>query len=285
MGNSFRARFAFLVAAAALAGCSQLVDMAPEPADGPRALDGPSGAIYIDDGGDGGLPVVFLHSFGGDSSHWASQLDHLRHHRRALAIDLRGHGKSAKPKDRDYSVDAFVRDLEVVVRELKLERFVLVGHSLGAAVANAYAGKHPRQVAGVVLVGAGGRMPAEQSQKVLASLDANYNQTMTQYMDRLVEDAQPHVRTELVAQLGKMPREDAMAIIGALFKDDPLPAYDRYKGPRLLVYSAKSDSTGGLQTVRKDAKQVSIEGTSHWPHLDKPKEFNAALDEFLLELR
>ena len=273
-----------LLVSLALASCTRLMG-APEPADGPRSIPGQAGAIYIDDGGHGGVPVIFLHSFGGDSSHWASQLDHLRHHRRALAIDLRGHGKSAKPKDRDYSVDAFVRDLEVVVRELKLERFVLVGHSLGAAVANAYAGKHPRQVAGVVLVGAGGRMPAEQSQKVMASLDANYNQTMTQYMDRLVEDAQPHVRTELVAQLGKMPREDAMAIIGALFKDDPLPAYDRYKGPRLLVYSAKSDSTGGLQTVRKDAKQVPIEGTSHWPHLDKPKEFNAALDEFLLELR
>src|SRR5690349_8502589 len=102
MGISFRGLFTSCLAAAALAGCSQLVDMAPEPADGPRALEGPSGAIFVDDGGDGGLPVVFLHSFGGSSNHWASQLDHLRHHRRALAIDLRGHGKSARPKNLDY---------------------------------------------------------------------------------------------------------------------------------------------------------------------------------------
>lgn len=269
---------------AALAGCTRLMG-APEPSDGPRALTGPAGAIYIDDGGHGGIPVIFLHSFGGDSSHWANQLDHLRHHRRALALDLRGHGKSAKPKDRDYSVEAFVRDLEVVVRELKLQRFILVGHSLGAAVANAYAAKHGRQVAGLVLVGAGGKIPAEQSQKVMAALDANYNQTMEQYMEKLVADAQPHVRTELLGQIAKIPREDSLAIIAALFKDDPLPAYDRYRGPRLVIYAAKPDAQGGLHTMRKDAKQVAIEGTSHWPHLDKPKEFNAALDEFLLEIR
>ena len=268
----------------ALASCTQLMG-APEPADGPRSIPGKAGAIYVDDGGHGGLPVILLHSFGGDSGHWATQLDHLRHHRRALAIDLRGHGKSARPKDLDYSLPAFVGDVEIVVKELKLDRFVLVGHSLGAAVANAYAGKHPRQVAALVLVGAAGRMPAERSQKVMASLDANYNQTMEQFMDELVSDAQPHVRTEIMAQMAKMPREDSLAIIGALFKDDPLPAFDRYKGPKLLMYATRSDGNGGLQSLRKDVKQVSFEGTSHWPHLDKPKEFNAALDEFLLEVR
>jgi pimeloyl-ACP methyl ester carboxylesterase len=82
-----------------------------------------------------------------------------------------------------------------------------------------------------------------------------------------------------------MPREDSLAIISALFKDDPLPAFDRYQGPKLLMYASKSDGNGGLQSFRKDVKQVSFEGTSHWPHLDKPKEFNEALDEFLREVR
>ena len=271
---------ASLLAGFALAACTQLKG-APEPADGPRSITGPAGAIYLDDGGDGGVPVVFLHSFAGDSSHWSSQLDHLRHHRRALAVDLRGHGKSARPRDGDYSIAAFVRDLEAVVEQLKLKRFVLVGHSLGAAVANAYAGRHPDRVAGLVLVGASGRMPKEQSSQVLASLEAGYESTMKQHMERLLAGAQPHVRTDLMAQVAKMPRDDSVAIIRALFADDPLPAFDRYKGPRLVVFSASSDTQGGLQHARPDSRQKGLEGTSHWPHLDKPKEFNLVLDEFL----
>ena len=281
MGNPFRELFTVLLAAAALAGCTQIIDMAPEPADGPRALDGPSGAIFIDDGGDGGLPVIFLHSFGGTSGHWASQLDHLRHHRRALAIDLRGHGKSARPKDLDYSLGAYVRDLESVTKNLKLQRFVLVGHSLGASVANAYAASHPSQVAGVVLVGAPGKTPPEQSAKVMSALSSDYDATMKQYRDRLLAQAQPHVKSELEPQMAKMERDDSIAIIKALFADDPLAAFDRYKGPRLLIYAAQADAQGGLQTQRPQAKQVAFDGTSHWPHLDKPKEFNAVLDEFL----
>ena len=266
----------------AFASCTPLMG-APEPADGPRAIPTKAGAIYMDDGGDGGIPVILLHSFGGDSSHWASTLDHLRHHRRALAIDMRGHGKSARPRDMDYSIGAFVGDLEMVVKELKLQRFVLVGHSLGVAIA--YAARLPRQVAGLVLVGATGRMPPERAQKVMASLDTNYNQTMTQFMDRLLADAQPHVRTEVLNQMAKMPREDAIAIMAALSKNDPLPAFDRYKGPKLIMFVAHPDAGNGLQLLRKDVKQVSFEGTSHWPHMDKPKEFNEALEEFLQEIR
>jgi pimeloyl-ACP methyl ester carboxylesterase len=199
-------------------------------------------------------------------------------------MDLRGHGKSARPKDLDYSVGAFVRDLEAVVKALKLSRFVLVGHSLGASVANAYAAEHPKQVAGVVLVGAPGKTPPEQAAKVMAALGSDYAATMKQYMDRLLADAQPHVRSELMGQLQKMERDDSMAIIRALFADDPLPAFDRYRGPRLLLYAAQRDAQGGLHTMRPEAKQKSFEGTSHWPHLDKPKEFNEALDAFLAGL-
>jgi pimeloyl-ACP methyl ester carboxylesterase len=62
------------------------------------------GYIHIDDGGKGGLPVVFAHSFGGNTRQWAAQLDHLRKSRRAIAYDLRGHGRSDAPANHDYDV-------------------------------------------------------------------------------------------------------------------------------------------------------------------------------------
>jgi pimeloyl-ACP methyl ester carboxylesterase len=61
----------------------------------------------------------------------------------------------------DYRGEAFVSDVEAVVEKLKLPRFVLVGHSLGGAVAIKYAGAHPDRVAGLVVVGAPGKTPPE----------------------------------------------------------------------------------------------------------------------------
>lgn len=249
---------------------------------GPQSIAGPVGAMYVDDGGGtDGIPVVFLHSFAGDSSHWASQLSHARHQRRALALDLRGHGKSAAPRDNDYSLGALGKDIDAVVDTFKIKRFVLVGHGLGAAAAIAYAGLRPDRVAGLVLVGAPGRTPAEQSKEIVASIEKDYDPTMKAYWEKLMANAQPHVRTQIAAQMDTVPREASLAIIKTLFAYDPLPALDRYRGPTLIIYTAQGDTPNDLQNLRPKLPRRLIDGTSHWPHLDRPAEFDQVLDDFL----
>ena len=276
--------FGAAMAVGAVVGCTTL--SAQQPDGGEQSVTGPAGAIYVDDGGGvEGLPVLFLHAFAGDSSQWADQLSHLRHHRRAIAVDLRGHGKSAGPKDMDYRVEAFAKDVEAVVDKLKLPRFVLVGHSLGGAVAIKYAGAHPDRVAGLVVVGAPGKVPAEQSQKILGAIEANYDETMKGYWEKLVTGAQPRVRTQILERMDSVQRGPALAIMKALFADDPLPSLDRYKGPKLIIYTAAGDTPNDLQNARPSIPHVKIDETSHWPQLDKPAVFNAALDEFLAKVK
>ena len=271
----------------ALAACAHLgAQQVAQAPTGEQSVPGPVGAIYVDDGGGKeGLPVVFLHSFGGDSAHWSSQLSHVRHNRRALAIDLRGHGKSAGPRDNDYAVESFVKDLEAVVDKLGLKRFVLVGHSLGGAVATKYAGRNPSRVAGLVLVGAPGKISPEQSKQIMASIESSYEPTMKGYWEKLVEGAQPHVRTQILGQMERVPKDDSMAIMKALFADDPLASIDRYPGPKLIVYTTRGNTPNDLQNVRPDVPRFQMEGTSHWPHLDRPREFNAMLDGFLAKVK
>jgi len=67
--------------------------------------------IEVDDGGREGLPVVFLHSLGGNVTQWSAQLEHLRPGRRSVALDWRGHGRSGVPPDGDYSVSAAAADV------------------------------------------------------------------------------------------------------------------------------------------------------------------------------
>jgi pimeloyl-ACP methyl ester carboxylesterase len=60
--------------------------------------------------------------------HWTAQLAHLRKTRRAVALDLCGHGHSASPAGDDYAVESLAGDIAAVADVLKLQRFVLVAH-------------------------------------------------------------------------------------------------------------------------------------------------------------
>jgi pimeloyl-ACP methyl ester carboxylesterase len=244
-------------------------------------IDGPAGQLYVDDGGHAGLPVLLVHSYAGSTAHWKSQLSHLRQRRRAIAMDLRGHGRSDQPHDGDFSVPALGRDIAAVADALELRRFVLVGHSLGGAAAAAYAGEHPERLRGLVLAGTPGKSPAEMARQVMSGLHADYDKVMGDYSDSLLADSQPAVRDELEAEMRRVPREQALALIGAVFDFDPLPSLARYPGSKLIIDTPHGDGPGALHAQVPDVTRKVIAGTSHWPHLDKPQEFNRLLDEYL----
>lgn len=88
-------------------------------------IRGEEGFIHIDDGGEGGIPVLFAHSFAGSTVHWKKQLDHLRKTRRAIAFDFRGHGQSEVPNEKDvFKIEQLAEDISAVADSLRLDRFI-----------------------------------------------------------------------------------------------------------------------------------------------------------------
>jgi pimeloyl-ACP methyl ester carboxylesterase len=100
---------AVTLAATLAMSCARNPAMTKETQVTRERLAGPTGALHVDDGGAGGLPVIFVHAFAGDAAQWSAQLQHLRRTRRAVALDLRGHGRSAPPANGDYRVEASIR--------------------------------------------------------------------------------------------------------------------------------------------------------------------------------
>jgi pimeloyl-ACP methyl ester carboxylesterase len=248
-------------------------------------VEGPVAQLHVDDGGAGGLPVVFVHAFAGSASHWDAQLAHLRKHRRAVAFDLRGHGKSAAPEDRDYAIASLASDIAAVADSLGLHRFVLVGHSVGGAAAIAYAGAHPDRVAGLVLAGAPGKVPQEQAQKIIGAIEADFDNAMKPYWDKLLSGAKPDVRAKVEHDMKTMSKAASLDIIRAAFEFDPLPSLKRYAGPKLVLYTASGDTPNDLQNLVPTVPHRRIESTSHWMQMDEPEEFNQMLDAFLVAIR
>jgi len=231
------------------------------------------------------MPVVFLHSLAGSTSHWSSQLNHARTERRAVAIDLRGHGGSKPPLDGDYSLAAMARDVEAVVDGLSIEQFVLVGHSMGGTVAIEYTGRHDKRVAGLLLVdvaGNPGQFPPEQVSQFLESLESDSYQTFVQdYWKQILVGSTREVRDAVMKGLRNTRKETVVSAFKEALSYNPLPALGRYTGPRLSVITPLNDTPFSLHRVLPDFPFLMITGTSHWLHMDRPDHFNRVLDEFL----
>jgi pimeloyl-ACP methyl ester carboxylesterase len=100
-----------------------------------------------------GRPVVFIHGgFGSSYDFTLSFFDRASSRYDCLAVDRPGHGYSQRPRKKDMTVFDHAHYIFETVKALKIERPVLVGHSLGGAVALAYALEHPDDVAGLMMI-------------------------------------------------------------------------------------------------------------------------------------
>lgn len=98
-----------------------------------------------------GPPLVFVHGAIVDHRMWEPQLDALADEFTVVAYDVRGHGWTGGSPAETYSMARYAADLDALLRDLGIERPVLVGLSMGGAIAQVYAATYPENVAGVVL--------------------------------------------------------------------------------------------------------------------------------------
>jgi len=122
---------------------------------------------------DAARSIVFLHGLGGSQSTWAGLLGSFVDSSRVAAIDLPGHGASDKPSSAafPYTVEALAQACGEAIAELGMAPAIVVGHSLGGAVAMQLAHDRPDLVEGLVLIASAG-MGQEISHTLLDLVEA-----------------------------------------------------------------------------------------------------------------
>jgi len=103
-----------------------------------------------------GPTIVLLHGFAADKNVWLQTAKLLTPHFHLIIPDLPGWGDSSRVPDASYNADAQAGRLDAFVQTLRLQRFLLVGHSTGGAIAGVYASEHPEHVSALALVDAFG---------------------------------------------------------------------------------------------------------------------------------
>ncbi|MFZ5609594.1 MAG: alpha/beta fold hydrolase [Pseudomonadota bacterium] len=108
-----------------------------------------AGTLHVRDDAGAGQPVVFLHGLGGTSRYWACRLACAPLEARLVLVDLLGFGDSPRPWCR-YTIDRHIQAIHETIKDL--DAALLVGHSMGAALALIYAARYPDKVKGLVLI-------------------------------------------------------------------------------------------------------------------------------------
>jgi pimeloyl-ACP methyl ester carboxylesterase len=250
---------------------------------------------YLDQGPPGAPPLVLLHGITDSGLSFEPVMAHLPGSLRVLAPTQRGHGDASAPDS--YRLVDFAADLESFLDEVGLERVVLVGHSMGAAVAQRFAIDHPERISGLVLVGgfaAFGRNPAciEFGATMLAPLTDPLNPAFVREFQEgtLARPLPEAVLNGIVAESLKVPARVWKAAWAGLLEADLTPDLARITAPTLLVWGDRDDMS--LRTEQEilhrsipTVRLVIFEGAGHAPHWEEPERFASVVSDFVSALK
>ena len=240
--------------------------------------------------GKGDPALVFVHCGGCERGFWDGQVAHFAAKHRVVALDLAGHGQSGRGR-KDWTMPAFGQDVVSVVEALGLKRVVLIGHSIGGPVVLEAARRMPGRVAGLVLVDTlvdfEQRLAAEEVEKYLSALQADYRANLTAYVSQLLFSASTPepVKARVLETVLSVPQEIGVAAVRSSVAYDPLPALREIKAPIRAINSDlfPTNVEGNRRYV--PGYQVAImKGVGHYLMLEQPDAFNALLAEALREL-
>ncbi|MFD7663800.1 alpha/beta fold hydrolase [Streptomyces sp. NPDC059788] len=254
--------------------------------------------FWLDTGN--GRPLVLLHGGFLDHRMWDRQVPFLSSRYRVIAPDARGHGRSANAVEPFRAVD----DLAALLRRLGTGPVILMGVSMGAGVAVDTALEYPELVDGVVVSGAGTSEPYFSDPWTTRTTAAWQTAGAAGDLDACVEAftlfaAGPHrdigeVDPGVAAHLRDMTR-------GTLSKhrgDEPnllVPVTGTWariaaiEVPVLAVHGGvdSPDHIGMaerlVRTVR-NGRATTVDGTAHYPNLERPEEYNRIVERFLKEI-
>ena len=258
---------------------------------------------YLDWGAPAAPPLVLLHGLRGHANVWDDVAQALCDRYHVYALDQRGRGDTDHAPGGDYSTDAFVADLAAFADALGLERFTLVGHSMGGRNSLAFAARYPRRLERLCIVDIGPTIDAAGGSRITGEL-----RDLPPQFDTF-DDALAHVQTgnrfaservmrrRLAGQTrtlpnGKIGWQFDPAIREQRITGTAAPAVDLWPAlpaipcPTLVVRGAETDLLTPETAQRMiDAlprgELVEIARAGHMVFEDNPDDFIAAVQNWL----
>ena len=240
--------------------------------------------------GEDGDVILLVHGYGGDRNSWLFLQEPLAAKYRVYALDLPGHGTSAKDVG-DGTLGVLAGAVTGVLDALGAERAHLVGHSMGGAVALAVAARDPGRVASLTLIAPSGFGAEINAGYLRGFADAQTRRELKPVVGQLFAD-ESLVTRQLVDDLLAYKRLDGVdealhALLGTLLDGDAqrgdsaaalaalggaMPVTVVWGRADRIIPAAQAESVTG-------AVRHLIDGAGHMPQMERPAEVQAAIEE------
>lgn len=241
--------------------------------------------LAYEEAGSGGPPLLLVHGFGGDYTHFAPQFDYFRRSHRVVAVDRRGHGQSDKP-EQAYTVAAFADDLAWLCRELGLYRPVLVVHSMGI-IGLEVAVRFPDLLAGLVMLDAPFLPPPpvlDNFRQMAAGLRSPaYREVLRQMADEIIflpTDDQDR-KARLVTAMSNTPQYVLASSWEEFLIHDTETVAAACQVPLLHVGSVFPADLSRFKALCPQLITGQTVGAGHFHQLEVPEQVNAMIERFL----
>jgi pimeloyl-ACP methyl ester carboxylesterase len=252
--------------------------------------------LYYERHGDSGEPLVFVHGYTGDVSDWRLQIPEFARDYQVLLMDLRGHGRSEAPTDRQsYTVALMTADVDALIDEVGFSRFHLLGHSMGGGIAQEMALRQPERLLSLTLEDTAPKfgLPANDAMFEFRAKRLHVAETEGMAAAARLELpwTPPHMPPKRLLEVNeRQARMSVDAFIGAARGLVDWPGTDGRLGsiltPTLVIYG-ELDAPPLVEASRRLAEGIPnatpevIPEAAHSPQWERPDLFNPALRRHL----
>jgi pimeloyl-ACP methyl ester carboxylesterase len=237
--------------------------------------------------GQGSDALVLIHGWTQSVDAWRDTIPDLAKRNRVIAIDLPGHGQSDKPAVK-YSMEYFARAVEAVMRDAKVNRAVLVGHSMGTPVARQFYRKYPDKTLAIVIVD-GALKPFADAATMNRMIDGfrgpNYKDTIAQMFTALTGPSMtPEVKERITSATSNTPQAVLVSAMEGM-ADPTIWGDDKINVPTLAIMAKNPfyppDIEQQMRPLAPNLEFQMWEGVGHFLMMERPKEFDTAVVAFL----
>jgi pimeloyl-ACP methyl ester carboxylesterase len=242
-------------------------------------------ALACEVGGSGDSLLLFVHGWTCRRDYWLPQLRHFSSDYRVAAPDLPGHGATPAQGRSNWSISGLGKDIASCVQQLDAPKTILIGHSMGGAVALEAAREPGNTLSAVILVDTFvidyGGLNAEAIREIAEPFAADFQGAIASLVRQTSTDKTPEpLKERLIREMSAADPACALPLWQDLLSWNPMPAFEDVSIPVHAINGALIPESARNRCA-PFVKESVISGAGHFLQMEDPAGFNRRLEQVL----